>query len=43
MGEVDDLDVTSLRIKLEAKNLEVDGSREVPVNRFKAYRHPSNN
>lgn len=37
-NEIDKLDVTSLRLKLEDAKLEVDGGREVLVDRLKAYR-----
>ena len=37
LDNVDDFDVTSLRERLEIANLDVDGSRQILVERWKHY------
>ncbi|OEU08646.1 hypothetical protein FRACYDRAFT_249542 [Fragilariopsis cylindrus CCMP1102] len=43
LEDVDDFDVTSLRERLEKANLDVDGSRQILVERWKTYLRPGNN
>ncbi|OEU07252.1 hypothetical protein FRACYDRAFT_251325 [Fragilariopsis cylindrus CCMP1102] len=40
--DTDDFDVTSLRERLEKANLDVDGSRQILVERWKTYLRPGN-
>jgi len=42
LDDVDDFDVTSLRERLEKVNLDVDGSRQILVERWKNYLRPAN-
>ena len=43
LENVDDFDVTSLRERLEKANLDVDGSRQILVERWKTYLRPITN